>query len=278
QQRKKNNLGQPGRSCAGQSYRVLLRELGALNQTVSHQQQPFDSAPPTPEGAPDKVVTSTTSPWLPQIIFFALLGGIILNLMPCVFPVLSIKVMSLAQADRVRLPLHGWAYTAGIVVCFVAFAGALLLMRAGGEAIGWGFQLQSPLLIAALAYLIFILRLSMSGVLNIGTRWMNAGQSLTQKSGMSGSFSTGVLAALVASPCTAPFMGAALGFALTQSALVCLTVFIALGVGMALPLLLLCYLPALAQRLPQPGPWMENLKEALAFPLYLSAIWLLWVL
>ena len=255
-----------------------------LNQTVIHQQQPFDSAA-TPQETLDNTpkttsakVSTTTSPWLPQIIFFALLGGIILNLMPCVFPVLSIKVMSLAQADRARLPLHGWAYTAGIVVCFVAFAGILLLMRAGGEAIGWGFQLQSPLLIAALAYLFFVLGLSMSGLLNIGTRWMNAGQSLTQKSGLGGSFFTGVLAALVASPCTAPFMGAALGFALTQSALVCLVIFAALGVGMALPLLLLCYLPALAQRLPQPGAWMENLKEILAFPLYLSAIWLLWVL
>ena len=255
-------------------YSDYLR-VDPLNQTVIHQQQPFESATADISNTPS---SSSTSPWLPQIIFFALLGGIILNLMPCVFPVLSIKVMSLAQADRARLPLHGWAYTAGIVVCFVAFAGVLLLMRAGGEAIGWGFQLQSPLLIAALAYLFFVLGLSMSGVLNIGTRWMNAGQSLTQKSGLGGSFFTGVLAALVASPCTAPFMGAALGFALTQSALVCLVIFAALGVGMALPLLLLCYLPALAQRLPQPGAWMENLKEILAFPLYLSAIWLLWVL
>ena len=213
-----------------------------------------------------------------KIMLFAILGGIILNLMPCVFPVLSIKVMSLAQADRDRLPLHGWVYTAGIVACFVAFAGALLLARAGGEAIGWGFQLQSPLLIAALTYLFFVMGLSMSGMINIGTRWMGAGQSLTQKSGLSGSFFTGVLAAVVASPCTAPFMGAALGFALTQPTIVCLAIFAALGLGMALPLLLLCYLPALANRLPKPGVWMENLKEFLAFPLYLTAVWLLWVL
>ena len=215
---------------------------------------------------------------LMKIVLFAILGGIILNLMPCVFPVLSIKVMSLAQADRARLPLHGWIYTAGIVLSFVAFAGALLLARAGGEAIGWGFQLQSPLLIAALAYLFFVMGLSMSGMINIGTRWMGAGQSLTQKSGLSGSFFTGVLAAIVASPCTAPFMGAALGFALTQPAIVCLAIFAALGFGMALPLLLLCYVPALANRLPKPGAWMENLKEFLAFPLYLTAVWLLWVL
>lgn len=231
---------------------------------------PLIEAPDTPSP-----VESTS---LFSIILFAILGGIILNLMPCVFPVLSIKVMSLAQADRERLPLHGWVYTAGIVLCFVIFAGALLLARAGGEAIGWGFQLQSPLLIAALTYLFFVMGLSLSGMLNIGTRWMGAGQSLTQKSGLSGSFFTGVLAAIVASPCTAPFMGAALGFALTQPAVVCLAIFAALGLGMALPLLLLCYLPALAKRLPKPGAWMENLKEFLAFPMYLTAVWLLWVL
>jgi thiol:disulfide interchange protein len=201
-----------------------------------------------------------------------------LNLMPCVFPVLSIKVMSLVQADSARLRLHGWAYTLGIVACFVAFASVLLIAKSGGEAIGWGFQLQSPGLITALAYLFFVMGLSMSGLIQFGTKWMGAGQSLTQKSGLTGSFFTGVLAAVVASPCTAPFMGAALGFALTQPAYICLSVFVALGFGMALPLLLLCYLPGLAQRLPKPGVWMETLKEFLAFPLYLSAIWLLWVL
>lgn len=215
--------------------------------------------------------------WLWKAIIFALLGGIILNLMPCVFPVLSIKVMSLAAADRQRLTVHGWAYTLGIVLCFVGFATALLLARKGGEAIGWGFQLQSPGLIAALAYLFFAMGLSMSGLIHFGSSLMGAGQGLTQKSGLSGSFFTGVLAAVVASPCTAPFMGAALGFALTQPPIVCIAVFAALGLGMAFPLLLLCYLPALAQRLPRPGAWMDNLKQFLAFPLYLSAIWLLWV-
>lgn len=230
--------------------------------------------------APAPLTNSAPEPksgWFLQAIILAILGGIILNLMPCVFPVLSIKVMSLAAADRKRLAIHGWVYTLGIVVCFVGFAIALLLARKGGEAIGWGFQLQSPGLIAALSYLFFVMGLSMSGVINVGTSLMGAGQSLTQKSGLSGSFFTGVLAAVVASPCTAPFMGAALGFALTQPAFVCITVFAALGFGMALPLLLLCYLPALANRLPKPGLWMDNLKQLLAFPLYLSAIWLLWV-
>lgn len=237
-------------------------------------------APPgaDPGAGADSAAPEPATTWLPYILLLAVLGGIILNLMPCVFPVLSIKVMSLAQADRARLPLHGWAYTGGIVACFLVFAGILLLARAGGEAIGWGFQLQSPLLIAALAYLFFVLGLSLSGLLPLGTRWMGVGQSLTQRTGLTGSFFTGVLAAVVASPCTAPFMGAALGFALTQPALVSLSVFVALGLGMALPLLLLCYVPALVRHLPRPGAWMETLKQVLAFPLYLTAIWLLWVL
>lgn len=216
--------------------------------------------------------------WLLQAMFFAVLGGMILNLMPCVFPVLSLKVMSLAQAERSHIVKHGWVYTAGIVLCFLVFASILLIARAGGEAIGWGFQLQSPMLITALAYLFFVMGLSMSGMINIGTSWMGAGQSLTEKSGLTGSFFTGVLAAVVASPCTAPFMGAALGFALTQPGFVSLLVFASLGFGMALPMLILCYVPALANRLPRPGAWMEVLKEVLAFPLYLTAIWLLWVL
>ena len=235
------------------------------------------AAPPTTTPSANMPEPEAGSGWIVQAMILALLGGIILNLMPCVFPVLSIKVMSLAAADRKRLAIHGWAYTAGIVLCFVGFAIALLLARKGGEAIGWGFQLQSPELIAALAYLFFVMGLSMSGVINIGTSLMGAGQNLTQKSGLGGSFFTGVLAAVVASPCTAPFMGAALGFALTQPAILCIAVFAALGFGMALPLLLLCYLPALATRLPKPGVWMDNLKQFLAFPLYLSAIWLLWV-
>src|SRR5690606_18501343 len=136
------------------------------------------------------------SDWLLQAMVLALLGGIILNLMPCVFPVLSIKVMSLAQADSERLPLHGWVYTAGIVLSFVVFAAALLVARMGGEAIGWGFQLQSPLLITGLVYLFFIMGLSLSGLIHLGTRWMGAGQHLTQKSGLSGSLFTGVLAAV----------------------------------------------------------------------------------
>ena len=251
--------------------------IDPANATVIEQ---VPAAKPLAASAPANSSTpsaTTDSGWILQALLLALLGGMILNLMPCVFPVLSIKVMSLAAADRTRLALHGWVYTLGIVVCFVGFAIALLLARKGGEAIGWGFQLQSPGLIAALAYLFFVMGLSMSGLIHFGGGLMGTGQNLTQKSGLSGSFFTGVLAAVVASPCTAPFMGAALGFALTQPALACIAVFAALGFGMALPLLILCYLPSLAERLPKPGAWMDNLKQFLAFPLYLSAIWLLWV-
>jgi len=258
----------------------LALSVDPVSASVTEETQALQSpttVPTTASSTTSPAPSTTDSGWILQAILFALLGGMILNLMPCVFPVLSIKVMSLAAADRARLAIHGWAYTLGIVVCFVGFAVALLLARKGGEAIGWGFQLQSPGLIAALAYLFFVMGLSMSGLINFGSSLMGTGQNLTQKSGLSGSFFTGVLAAVVASPCTAPFMGAALGFALTQPAIACLAVFAALGFGMALPLLILCYLPALAARLPKPGAWMDNLKQFLAFPLYLSAIWLLWV-
>ena len=216
--------------------------------------------------------------WVWQALLFAFLGGIILNLMPCVFPVLSIKVLSLVQSHEKTIKLHGLMYTLGIVVCFLGFAGLLLAAKAGGQAVGWGFQLQSPGLITALAYLFFVMGLAMAGYIQLGGSLMGVGHNLTEKSGLQGSFFTGVLAAVVASPCTAPFMGAALGFALTQPAYVCLAVFSALGLGMAAPLLLLCFLPRLAQKLPKPGVWMETLKEFLAFPLYISAVWLLWVL
>jgi thiol:disulfide interchange protein len=232
---------------------------------------------PAPAAASTVEPTTTTTLFMWQALLFAFLGGVILNLMPCVFPVLSIKVMSLTQAAPGHLAIHGWMYTLGILVCFVGFSLLLLAARAGGEAIGWGFQLQNPLLIGGLAYLFFVMALSMSGAIELGSSLMGAGQSLTQQSGLGGSFFTGVLAAVVASPCTAPFMGAALGYALTQPAFSSIAVFVALGLGMAFPLLLLCFIPSLAERLPRPGAWMDTLKQFLAFPLYASAIWLAWV-
>lgn len=240
-----------------------------------------DAAPPatTTSATTDASPAAAEAPlWLPHALLLALFGGIILNLMPCVFPVLSIKVMSLTQADPARMASHGWSYTAGVLVSFLALAGILLAARAGGEAIGWGFQLQSPMLVTALIYLFVVMALALAGNIQLGQRWMGAGESLTSKHGLQGSFFTGVLAAVVASPCTAPFMGAALGFALTQPTTIGILVFAALGFGMALPLLLLCYAPGLTRYLPKPGGWMETFKEVLAFPLYLTAIWLLWVL
>lgn len=207
-------------------------------------------------------------------LLFALLGGAVLNLMPCVFPVLALKALSLQGGAH---PRHGVFYTLGVVGSFVSLAGLLLGLRATGEALGWGFQLQEPWLVALLAYLFFAMGLSLSGVFSVGERWMGIGQSLTDGQGDRAAFFTGVLAAVVASPCTAPLMGAALGYALTQTAPVALVIFATLGLGLALPYLALTLSPALAARLPRPGAWMDRLKHFLAFPLYLSAVWLLWV-
>ena len=222
-----------------------------------------------------------SDPGLLLAMGLALLGGLILNLMPCVFPVLSLKALALlkAQDSSARSQrLQALAYSAGAVLSCVAAAGLLLALRAGGEALGWGFQLQSPVFIAVLAYLMLALGLSMSGVAEFGGALMNTGSSLAQKQGLSGSFFTGVLAVVVASPCTAPFMGSALGFAVTQPVPVALAIFAALGLGLALPFLLLGFVPALARALPKPGAWMLTFKQVMAFPLYLTAAWLLWVL
>lgn len=214
-------------------------------------------------------------------LLLALVGGIILNLMPCVFPVLFIKALHLAQQSHDNpwaVRRHGLVFSAGVLVSFACIASLLLVLRAGGAQIGWGFQLQSPLFIIFLAYLLFILALSLSGFLTIGNNLTNIGQGFANRSGYSGVFATGVLATLVATPCTAPFMGTALGFALTQPWPVALSVFQALGVGFALPYLLLSFKPSLLRLLPKPGSWMQRFKEFLAFPLYGTVVWLVWVL
>ncbi len=215
------------------------------------------------------------------ILVFALAGGLVLNLMPCVFPVLSIKVLSLMESgnhSRRNQQLHGLAYTVGVVLSFVFIAAILLIIRAAGEGVGWGFQLQSPWFVAGLAYLFFVLGLGMAGFVEIGASLTRAGNLMGGHGGLAGSFLTGVLATVVATPCTAPFMGTAMGFAMTQSAGLALLVFAMLGLGLALPFLLLTFVPALANRLPRPGRWMKTLKEFLSFPLFLTAVWLLWVL
>jgi len=214
-------------------------------------------------------------------ILFAALGGMILNLMPCVFPVLSMKAMALirhAEKDRRTVRRHGLAYTAGVLVCFAVLALVLIALKAGGAATGWGFQLQSPVFVAAMAYLFFLLALNLSGVFEIGGAIMGVGNDLASRNNYTGTFFTGVLAAVVSTPCTAPFMGVALGFALAQPTPIALTVFLALGFGFALPYLLLTFVPSLVRLLPRPGAWMERTRQFLAFPLYASVAWLVWVL
>ena len=210
----------------------------------------------------------------------ALLGGLILNLMPCVLPVLSVKVISLmehAQSSPWTTRLHGYAYSGGVLLSFGVLAGILIALRAGGAEIGWGFQLQSPLVVTALAYVLFALALSLSGILVIGARLVGVGHGLASKPGYAGSFFAGALATVAATPCTAPFMGVAVGFALTQSPLVALLVFEALAMGLALPFLVLTLVPAWRRFLPRPGTWMERLRQVLAIPLYASVAWLVWV-
>lgn len=223
---------------------------------------------------------SAQAPGLLSMLLFAFLGGALLNLMPCVFPVLALKVLSLTQAGQnpSEQRRQAIAYTAGVVLSFLLVAGALLALRGAGEALGWGFQLQSPWVVAALVYVFFVLALSLAGFLELGASWAGAGQGLTEQSGSRGSFFTGVLAVVVASPCTAPFMGTAMGFALLQPSAIALLIFAALGVGMAAPFLVLVVFPALAAYLPRPGVWMVRFKEFMAIPLLATCVYLLWVL
>jgi thiol:disulfide interchange protein DsbD len=217
----------------------------------------------------------------------AFLGGIILNLMPCVFPVLFIKGLSLVQSsgeEKHKQRGHGLVYTAGIVVSFWVLVAALLGLRAAGATLGWGFQFQSPVFVALMAGLLFFLGLSLAGQFEIGLTLTSAGGALltdkhgAPKQGYAGSFFTGVLAVIVATPCTAPFMGAAVGYALAQSAVVTFAIFTALALGLALPYLLLTLKPAWTRLLPRPGAWMEVLKQATAVPIFATVIWLAWVL
>ena len=207
-------------------------------------------------------------------------GGLILNLMPCVLPVLSIKAVSVLESGEspARARRHALLYTAGVLVSFAVVGGVIVGLRAAGHALGWGAQLQQPLVVAVLACVMFAVGLSMSGVVQFGASLGNTGASLANRAGPAGDFFTGVLAVVVASPCTAPFMGSALAYAFAAPIAAALAVFLMLGIGLALPFLLVGFVPALARRLPRPGRWMETLKQVLAFPMYLTAVWLAWVL
>ena len=220
-------------------------------------------------------------PPLGQILVFAFLGGLILNLMPCVFPILAIKAVALARiagrGQAGRGHAHAVSYTAGVLVTFVALAAALLAAREAGTAAGWGFQFSSPVFVAAMTWLLFAVGLNLSGVFEIGAGLAGAGNGLTERHGMAGSFFTGLLAVLVATPCTAPFMGVAVAAGLAAPPVVTLLVFAMMGLGLATPYVALASLPGLARLMPRPGRWMEMLKQGLAFPMYGAAAWLVWV-
>ena len=221
--------------------------------------------------------SSSTGIGLLAAIPFAFLGGIILNVMPCVFPILSLKALSFTHGSADQHRRASLVYAAGVVVSFMALAIVLVVIQQTGQLIGWGFQLQNTAFVIGLAYLFTVMGLSLNGLIHFGTSMMNVGQSLTEQDGDAGNFFTGVLAVVVASPCTAPFMGTALGYALTQPIVVTLVVFAALGAGMALPMVILSHSSAAVRALPKPGPWMDTAKNVLAFPLYLTSVWLLWV-
>jgi thiol:disulfide interchange protein DsbD len=217
---------------------------------------------------------------LATLLLFAVLGGLILNLMPCVFPVLSIKalnVMEQAKKDPAAVRAKGLVFAAGVIVSMLCLAATLLMLRAGGEQLGWGFQLQSPLFVTLLVYLLLAVGLNLSGVFEVGGGLAGVGDNLTQGDSYSASFFTGVLATLVATPCSAPFMAPAVGAALTQAPFNALCIFAALGVGISLPFVLLSFAPWMRRVLPKPGAWMDTLKQVFAFPVYGTAAWLLWV-
>jgi thiol:disulfide interchange protein DsbD len=251
----------------------------------------FTDSPDTADAATTAILISTPvdrppASAFPEIgvvaaLLLAFAGGIILNLMPCVLPVLSIKVFALVQhshAGPAQVRMHGIAYAAGVLASFAAIAAALMGLRAAGAEIGWGFQLQSPLFVAVMIYILFAVGLNLSGVFSLGFQLAGVGSDLRLRPGYAGSFFTGALATVVATPCTAPFMASAIGFAVTQPWYVSAAVFEALGLGLAFPFLLATAVPGTHRFLPKPGVWMLRLKQFLAFPVYATAVWLLYVL
>jgi thiol:disulfide interchange protein DsbD len=241
-----------------------------VNVPVSREAGTEPAPPPASASNSGGIATS---------ILFAFVGGLILNLMPCVFPVLSIKVLSLVgNKEGTSAKTSSLVYTLGILVSFWILVGVLLALRSAGLHLGWGFQLQSPAFVAVLICFLFVFGLNLAGVFEFGQSFMGVGSGLAARSGYSGSFFTGVLATVVATPCTAPFMGTAIAFALAQPAVVCFAVFTSMALGLSLPFLLIAYIPVLARWLPKPGRWMETLKHLMAFPVFATVIWLLWVL
>jgi thiol:disulfide interchange protein DsbD len=190
----------------------------------------------------------------------------------------ALSLIETAARDRRAHRQAAVAYAVGVIGSCLALGIMLLVLRVGGDAVGWGFQLQSPIFVSLLAYLFFAMALSLSGFVEFGARWMGVGESLTHRSGWQGSLFTGMLAMLAASPCTAPFMGTALGYAATQPPLYAITVFALLGLGLATPFLLIAWFPLIARLLPRPGPWMNGFRKTMSIPLYLTVVWLIWIL
>ncbi len=239
--------------------------------------------PTTPASGPTAASTAATAAAasLPATLLLAFVGGLILNLMPCVFPVLGIKILGFvnqAGSDRRKVTLHGLVFTSGVLVSFWTLAGALALFRAGGDQLGWGFQLQSPVFVFVLSILMLVFALSMSGVFEFGLGATAVGSGLQAKEGYTGSFFTGVLATVVATPCSAPFLAPALGAALALPILASFSIFTTIAIGLSTPYLLLSLFPQAIKLLPRPGAWMETFRQAMAFPLYATVGYLAWVL
>ncbi|MAK43189.1 MAG: protein-disulfide reductase DsbD family protein [Spongiibacter marinus] len=247
------------------------------SQTFSSDAQGVFTEVDTAASTPAALTAPAENRGLLITLILAAIGGAILNLMPCVFPVLGLKVLSFSNAHQGSPASHGLIYSAGVVLSFVLVAALLITLQNAGQAIGWGFQLQSPLFVSLLASLFFVLSLNLLGLFELGGKWMNVGADISREPGYRGSFFTGVLATLVASPCTAPFMGSAIGYAASQPPGVALLVFASLGAGMAAPVLLLTLFPQWLKLLPKPGDWMLHLRQFMAFPLLATAIWLAWV-
>ncbi len=252
----------------------LAQVSPALAAALAANQQAASSTAPA---APASSIS--TSSWVAALIG-GLIGGLLLNLMPCVFPVLAIKLMGFARhgADVRAQRANGLAYAAGVVLSFMALGGVLLALRAAGEQLGWGFQLQSPAVVAGLAALFTLIGLNLAGVFELTQMVPSRIANLHARHPLADAFISGVVAVAIASPCTAPFMGASLGFAVGMPAAQALAVFAALGVGMAIPYVLLSWVPALLRWLPRPGAWMDTFRRAMAFPMFATVIWLVWVL
>ena len=267
---------------AERGFAVDGRTVRAIALDVALQGTPVAGPKPTVAAVDFAQAPASAAPALslPIALAFAFAGGLLLNLMPCVFPVLSLKALGLAThaGDRRTLRHEGVAFAAGVIVAFTLLGAAVAALRAAGEQLGWGFQLQSPAVVTGLALLFFVIALNLSGVFEFGLLVPSRLATWSHANRTANAFATGLLAVAIASPCTAPFMGAALGYALGERTHVTLGVFVALGMGMALPYCALAWFPAWRRVLPRPGPWMVRLRQLLAFPLYATVAWLVWVL